>query len=96
LANKLNIPTLVDPKNSYLIYKNCKIIKANKNDAEKFSNITINNIDDAYNASDYFILLTIGTKFHLNNTVFLIDSIEESILFDFTKCFAKKTKSQRI
>lgn len=54
-ANKLNIPTIVDPKNSYLIYKNCKIIKANKNDAEKFSNITINNINDAYNASDYFI-----------------------------------------
>lgn len=54
-ANKLNIPTIIDPKNNYLMYKNCKIIKSNKNDAEKFSNIKINNINDAYKACEYFI-----------------------------------------
>ena len=54
-TNKLNIPTIIDPKNKYTIYKNCKIIKANKHDAEQFSNITINNINDAYIACDYFI-----------------------------------------
>lgn len=54
-TNKSNIPTIIDPKNSYVMYKNCKIIKVNKNDAEKFSNIPINTINDAYNASDYFI-----------------------------------------
>jgi len=54
-TNKSNIPTIIDPKNSYVMYKNCKIIKVNKNDAEKFSNIPINTINDAYNASEYFI-----------------------------------------
>jgi len=54
-ANNLNIPTVIDPKNNYLMYKNCKIIKANKNDAEKFSNIKIHDISDAYTVCDYFI-----------------------------------------
>jgi D-beta-D-heptose 7-phosphate kinase/D-beta-D-heptose 1-phosphate adenosyltransferase len=54
-CNKINIPTIVDPKNKYDIYKNCKIIKSNKYDAEKFSKTIINNIDDAYNACDFFL-----------------------------------------
>jgi len=54
-ANKINIPTIIDPKNKYFMYKNCHIIKANKNDAEKFSNIKITNINDAYIVCNYFI-----------------------------------------
>jgi D-beta-D-heptose 7-phosphate kinase/D-beta-D-heptose 1-phosphate adenosyltransferase len=54
-SNKINIPTIVDPKNKYDIYKNCRIIKSNKYDAEQFSNNIINNIDDAYNVCDIFL-----------------------------------------
>ena len=54
-ANSLNIPTIIDPKNSYKIYQNGKIIKTNKQDAEKFSNKIINNIEDGYNICDDFL-----------------------------------------
>ena len=55
LCNKNNVKTLVDPKNYYDIYKNCTVIKPNKNDAEKFCNFKINSIEDAYRACDIFI-----------------------------------------
>ena len=54
-CNNLDIPTLIDPKNNYNMYKNCYIIKPNKKDAEKFCNFDINNIDDAYKACDIFM-----------------------------------------
>lgn len=55
-ANKLNITTIVDPKNKYRLYENCTIIKSNKNDAEKFSKKTIHSIDDAFSVCAMFIL----------------------------------------
>lgn len=54
-SNKLNIKTLIDPKNSYLLYKNCTIIKSNKKDAEKYSKIIINNNNDAFEACNIFL-----------------------------------------
>ena len=38
-ANEYKIPTIIDPKNYYEYYKNCFLIKPNKNDAEIISNI---------------------------------------------------------
>jgi D-beta-D-heptose 7-phosphate kinase/D-beta-D-heptose 1-phosphate adenosyltransferase len=54
-SNKLNITTIIDPKNKYKIYKNCSVIKSNRQDAEKFSGKTINNIEDAYDICDIFL-----------------------------------------
>ena len=54
-SNKLNITTVIDPKNKYEIYKNCSVIKSNKLDAEKFSGKTINSIEDAYDICDLYL-----------------------------------------
>ena len=54
-ANKLDIKTIVDPKNTYNQYKNCTIIKSNRKDAEKFSKRTIENEEDAYFACEMFM-----------------------------------------
>ena len=54
-CNKNGITTIIDPKNSYSLYKNCSIIKSNKNDAEKFSKKTICSIEDAFSVCEMFI-----------------------------------------
>ena len=54
-ANKLNIITLIDPKNKYSLYENCTIVKSNKNDAEKFSKKTIQSVDDAFSVCAMFL-----------------------------------------
>ena len=51
-CNKLNIITIADPKNKYILYKNCKIIKPNKNDAEKICNFKIKNVEDALKSAE--------------------------------------------
>tara|TARA_B110000977_G_scaffold190833_1_gene262125 strand:+ start:2394 stop:3794 length:1401 start_codon:yes stop_codon:yes gene_type:complete len=69
-ANEYKIPTIIDPKNYYEYYKNCFLIKPNKNDAEIISNIKINNIRDAEKACDiinkklnsHSCLITLGEK----------------------------------
>jgi D-beta-D-heptose 7-phosphate kinase / D-beta-D-heptose 1-phosphate adenosyltransferase len=54
-CNKLNIKTLIDPKNNYNMYVNCSIIKPNKQDAELFVNFKINSIEDAIKAGNAFL-----------------------------------------
>lgn len=47
ICNEKNIITVVDPKDNFLKYKNCTIMKPNKSEASKFlGNIT--NIEDAH------------------------------------------------
>jgi D-beta-D-heptose 7-phosphate kinase/D-beta-D-heptose 1-phosphate adenosyltransferase len=55
ICNKLNIKTLIDPKNNYNMYVNCSIIKPNKQDAELFVNFKINSIEDAIKAGNIFL-----------------------------------------
>lgn len=54
-CNKLNIKTLIDPKNNYDMYVDCSIIKPNKQDAELFVNFKINSIEDAIKAGNIFL-----------------------------------------
>jgi D-beta-D-heptose 7-phosphate kinase/D-beta-D-heptose 1-phosphate adenosyltransferase len=45
LANKYNIPTIVDPKEDIYKYKGCTIIKPNKDEAYSLLNLNLNLID---------------------------------------------------
>jgi len=54
-CNKLNIKTLIDPKNNYNMYIDCSIIKPNKQDAELFVNFKINSVEDAIKAGNIFL-----------------------------------------